>query len=48
MAVALLIIGALLTITGSALYDPRAGLIAAGVLCLLAGADLARPRRSDS
>lgn len=42
MAVALLIIGALLTITGSALFDWRAGIIVAGILLVVAGADLAR------
>lgn len=47
MAVALLIIGALLTIAGAAWFDPRAALVAAGVLCLLAGADLARGRTAS-
>lgn len=45
MAAALMLIGAILIVTGAALYDPKAALIAFGVLVLAAGADLARPNR---
>lgn len=42
MAAALMLIGALALVVGTALFDPRAAVVAAGALLLLAGADLAR------
>lgn len=43
MAVALLTIGALLIVAGTAVIYWPAAIVAAGVLCVLAGVDLARP-----
>lgn len=42
MAAALMLIGALALVVGAYLFDPRAAVVVAGVLSLLAGADLAR------
>lgn len=42
MSAVLLVLGALLTIAGTALYAPEAAMIIAGVLLLAAGVDLER------
>jgi hypothetical protein len=46
MALALLLIGAWLIITGTAILSWPAGVIVAGVCCVVAGYDLTRPTRS--
>lgn len=38
----MLIVGAVLTVAGVALFSPQAAVIAAGVLLILGGADLSR------
>lgn len=42
MAAALMLIGALVIVAGTALYDPKAALIVFGALVLAAGVDLGR------
>lgn len=43
LAIALMLIGATLTVVGASVIYWPAGLICAGLLTLLAGADLSRP-----
>lgn len=47
MALILIAVGAVVSLAGTALYSPRAAIILAGVLLVLAGVDLERPDRGE-
>lgn len=46
MALILIAVGAIVSLAGTALYSPRAAVVCAGVLLILAGVDLGRPDRT--